>query len=140
MISQFSTDLILSMFFYGSTVPPCFDRPRRPDYTVHMFDKTFFDQLEARLERYFQRYPATERVGVLLATNHEEYLLVEVLEYDERFVAFTYWPRDNSDLPNSWDDVRHPLAAMTISYQEIRSIEFNAAIVREREIGFRRSI
>src|SRR5688572_27573319 len=103
-----------------------------------MFDKMFFDDLENRLEKYFRRYPATERVAVLLATHQSEYLLVEILEYDERFITFAHWPRQNSDIPRRWDEVRHSLAAVIIPYQDIRSISFDPKPVREGEIGFTR--
>ena len=103
-----------------------------------MFDKIFFDQLHDRLERYFDRFTSVERVVLLLRANQEEYVMVEILEYDERFITFTYWPRDKADLPEKWSEVRTGLAALTIPYPDIRSIEFNPGIVRGREIGFRR--
>jgi hypothetical protein len=105
-----------------------------------MFDKMFFDQLEKRLEKYFRRYPEAERVAVLVTTNQAEYLLVEIIEYDERFITFSYWPRENADLPKRWDEVPHSLTAVIISYEDIRSVTFDPKLVREREIGFKKPL
>jgi hypothetical protein len=102
-----------------------------------MFDKVYFDQLEARLRRYFQRFPANERVAVILSTQNADYLMVEIVEYDERFITLVNWPREDADLPDTWDKVRNSLSAITVPYAEIRSVEFNPRIVRGHEIGFR---
>jgi hypothetical protein len=104
-----------------------------------MFDKAYFDDFQSRLEKYFRRYPSAERVAILLSTGDEEYLLVEIIDYDERFVTFLYWPRDNSDLPKRWEDIQYPLPAVTVTYPDIRSIEYSPSIVKGREIGFSRS-
>jgi len=104
-----------------------------------MFDKKFFDELEHRLERYFHLFPSAERVGVLINTyQNDEYLLVGIIEYDERFITFAHWPKENADIPRRWDDVKNSLAAVTISYQDIRSVDFDPKIVHGKEIGFNR--
>ncbi len=103
-----------------------------------MFDKMFFDELEGRIQKYFQRYPTAERVAVFVSTNHVEYLVVEIIEYDERFITFSHWPRENADLPRRWDEVRDSLAVVIIPYEDIRAVMLDPKTVREREIGFQR--
>jgi hypothetical protein len=78
-------------------------------------------------------------VAVLINTHQQQYWLVEILEYDERFITFSFWPREDADLPKSWDLHKESLAAITISYEDIQAIEFNPEIVRGHEIGFSRS-
>jgi hypothetical protein len=103
-----------------------------------MFDRLFFDDLHARIQRYFDRFPSASRVGIIITTSHGEYLMVDVIEYDERFLTFAHWPLDNADLPRSWADVKDSLAAVTIPYEDIHAIEFDPKIVRGKEIGFPR--
>jgi hypothetical protein len=103
-----------------------------------MFDKMFFDDLQRRVEKYFDRFPSAKRVGILITTHDAEYLLVDLIEYDERFVTFAHWPRDNADLPESWAEVRDSLAAVIVPYEDIVSIQFDPKIVRGSEIGFSR--
>ena len=102
-----------------------------------MFDKQFFDELEGRLEKYFQHFPSAERAGVIINTYHgDEFLLVGIIDLDDRFIVFGHWPMENADIPRQWKNPKNSLPAITLSYSDIRSVEFDPKVVRGSEIGF----
>jgi hypothetical protein len=103
-----------------------------------MFNKQFFDGLDERIQNYFQRFPDTQRVALIVTTNQGEYLLVEIIEYDDAILTFSHWPLEKADLPVHWKDVRGSLPVIAVPYQEIRSIEFDPKLARGSEIGFTR--
>jgi hypothetical protein len=105
---------------------------------TNVFDKEFFNNLEGRLKNYFSRFPSTKRVAVIITTNQAEYLLVEVIDCDDKFITFIHWPREKSDLPARWNQADDPLAAMVVPYEDVRCVEFDPKIVRGSEIGFTR--
>src|SRR5688572_11946442 len=109
--------------------------PRRSKGS-YMFEKRIFDELEPRLEAYFRRFPSAERVGIIIRTHQADYLVAEIIDYDDRFITFAHWPLENADIPRTWGDVRDSLVAVTIPYHEITAIEFDPKVVRGREIGF----
>jgi hypothetical protein len=104
-----------------------------------MFNKEFFERLQDRLWNYFHRFPSADSAVVLIHTSEAEYLLVDVVEADDRFITFAHWPREVADLPKRWSDVTDSLAAVTIPYEEIRSVHFDPRLARGREIGFTKS-
>jgi hypothetical protein len=99
----------------------------------------FFDDLHRRIQKYFDRFPDENRVGIVIETSGGGYLMVDIIEYDERFITFAHWPLENADLPSTWAAIKHSLAAVTIPYEDIRAIEFDPKIVRGKEIGFPRN-
>jgi hypothetical protein len=104
-----------------------------------MFNKAFFDELQDRLGSYFDRFPSADSAAVVIVTHEAEFILVDIIEADSRFLTFAFWPKDNADLPKDWADVRDSLEAVTLPYRDIRSVHFNPKLSRGREIGFTKS-